>query len=94
MSQNEDTGKVGLTRMLVGGVVGLSTNAVAKAVIKNNVADPETTTQKVALAVGSTVLGQMVGFAAADYVDGQIMRYKRAFKDGIASGNAKAKKTQ
>lgn len=53
-------------------VVGVTTYAVANAVIKNNVADPETRAQKATLAVGSYVLAHQVSAKAVQFVDSRI----------------------
>lgn len=53
-------------------VVGVTTYAVAQAVIKNNVADPETRAQKATLAVGSYVLAHQVSSKAVQFVDSRI----------------------
>ena len=68
-----------IARVATNLVVGLSTYAVAKAVIKNNVAEPETVTDKVTLAAGSFVLANMVSGAASSYVD----RSLTGFMDAI-----------
>ena len=53
-------------------VVGVTTYAVANAVIKNNTADPETKAQKATLAIGSYVLAHQVSSSAVKYVDARL----------------------
>lgn len=62
-------------------VVGLSAYAVSKAVIKNNVAEPETLLQKATLTVGSMVIAQVVSSMASDHVDKQISDSLKALEE-------------
>lgn len=68
-------------RNAITAVVGLSTYAVSKAVIKNNVAEPETRLQKATLTVGSMVIAQVVSSMASDYVDKQISDSLKALEE-------------
>lgn len=53
-------------------IAGVSSLAVATAVIKNNTADPETKAQKATLMVGSYVLAALAASHAINYVDARI----------------------
>jgi hypothetical protein len=56
-------------RTLVKAVVGVTTYAVANAVIKNNTAEPENKAQKATLVIGSYVLSHLAASAAVQYID-------------------------
>ena len=62
-------------------VVGVTTYAVANAVIKNNTADPETKAQKATLAIGSYVLAHTVASIAVKHVDARIDSIIQDVKD-------------
>lgn len=62
-------------------VVGVTTYAVANAVIKNNTADPETKAQKATLAIGSYVLAHTVSSIAVKHVDARIDQVVQDAKD-------------
>lgn len=62
-------------------VVGVTTYAVANAVIKNNTADPETQAQKATLAIGSFVLAHLVSSSAVKYADARIDAVVQDVKD-------------
>lgn len=68
-----------LVRTAINLVVGVSTYAVATAVIKNNVAEPESTPQKAMLAVGSFALGHAVADKATTWSDAQIDTLSRSW---------------
>lgn len=53
-------------------IVSLTTYSVTKAVIKSNVAEPETRLQKASLATGSFVLGSIVSNYAAEWADQKV----------------------
>lgn len=80
-----DKPKRHFVRYAVDAVVGVTTYAVSKAIIKNNVADHETKAQKASLAVGSYVLSQMVSATATGYVNRQI----DGFLDALEQENQK-----
>ena len=52
-------------------ITGWSTSAVVKEIISNNVA-PDKTSDKIAVAIGSYVLGAMASLAAKDWTDEQM----------------------
>lgn len=84
--------KLSLVRTAISMIAGSATYAVTKAVIKNNVAEPENKTQKVTLAVGSFVVAEMVADKTAQYVNDQISSWERAFK--IAKQKSREQKMQ
>ena len=63
---------VQITKVVSRFVVGLSTGACVGAVVKNNVAPPENTIQKVETEVGSYVVGAMVADVSRVWVDRKI----------------------
>lgn len=68
-------------RNAVTAVVGFSAYAVSKAVIKNNVAEPETGLQKATLTVGSMVIAQIVSGMASAHVDKKIGDFLEALEE-------------
>lgn len=73
-------------------VVGVTTYAVANAVIKNNVSEPETKAQKATLAIGSYVLAHQVSSKAVQFVDSRIDSILEDAKDAkskLAQDNQK-----
>ena len=73
-------------------VVGITTYAVANAVIKNNTADPETKAQKATLAIGSYALAHMVSSSAVKYVDARIDSVSKDLKDAKTERDQKNQK--
>lgn len=73
-------------------VVGVTTYAVANAVIKNNTADPETNAQKATLATGSFVLAHLVSSSAVKYVDARIDSAIQDVKDSKTERDQKNQK--
>ena len=73
-------------------VVGVTTYAVANAVIKNNTADPETKAQKATLAIGSYVLAHLVSSTAVKYVDTRIDSVIQDAKDAKIERDQKNQK--
>lgn len=61
-----------LVRPTIALATSVATYNVTKATIRNNVAEPETKTQKVTLWLGSFVIASMVSEAAESYVNGKI----------------------
>ena len=53
-------------------VAGITSFAVANAVIKNNTADPETKAQKATLMIGSYVLASLAASFAINFVDARV----------------------
>jgi len=72
---------VGFSAYAVTAVVGFSAYAVSKAVIKNNVAEPETGLQKATLTVGSMVIAQIVSGMASEHVDKKIGDFLEALEE-------------
>jgi hypothetical protein len=68
-------------RRLVKAVVGVTTYAVAEAVIKNNTADPENKAQKATLTVGCYVLASLAAAAAIKHVDARFDADEEDVKD-------------
>ena len=68
-------------RNAVTAVVGFSAYAVSKAVIKNNVAEPETGLHKATLTVGSMVIAQIVSGMASEHVDKKIGDFLEALEE-------------
>lgn len=73
-------------------VVGVTTYAVANAVIKNNTADPETKAQKATLAIGSYVLAHLVSSTAVKYVDARLDSVIQDSKDAKIERDQKNQK--
>lgn len=73
-------------------VVGVTTYAVANAVIKNNTADPENKAQKATLVIGSYVLAHMVSSSAVKYVDARIDSALQDVKDAKTERDQKNQK--
>lgn len=79
-------------RPLVKAVVGVTTYAVASAVIKNNTAEPENKAQKVTLMVGSYVLAHLAASAAIQYVDVRfdtVIENAKDVRDKVEQNNQK-----
>lgn len=62
-------------------IAGVTTLAVANAVIKNNTADPETKAQKATLMVGSYILAALAASSAIKYVDARMDSVVQDAKD-------------
>ena len=73
-------------------IAGVTSLAVANAVIKNNTADPETKAQKATLAIGSYVLAHMVSSSAVKYVDARIDSTVQDVKDSKIERDQKNQK--
>lgn len=80
MSDKPDNDDTPLVRYAINVIVGGATYATANAIVKSNVREPETKTQKVILAIGSGVIAKMVSTAGVDYVNNSIDSWSRAFK--------------
>lgn len=70
------TDKLAVAKTVTRFVVGFSTGACISAMVKNNVAPPENTLQKVETEVGSYVAGAMVADVSRVWID-------RKFDDAV-----------
>ena len=68
-------------RYAIDAVVGIATLSAISAIVKNNTAEPETKTQKVAVGVSSFVLGTMVAEKASAWADRQLMGVVQGIED-------------
>lgn len=72
-----------ITENVIGTVVGLSTYAVTRAVIQNNVSEPETRAQKATLAVGSYAIGHTVAAKTRQWSNAKVRSLIDAWNEGV-----------